>query len=553
MFSISTIHSFCWMVISDFNEDIRKWYRSKIPSELTELEEKERKGRAGAASDARKRQISRLTEKLEWLSEPQTFVYDPNGVNISQNSLSHAEVLHIFSDFVVEKPMMAEILVNKYPFIFIDESQDTDKRVINALFQMQSIHANEVTLGLFGDTMQRIFGGGEAELGKSLPKNWKTIDKELNHRSGQRIVGLGNAIRRQSDGRIQYAVENSDVGLVRFYLLPQGISNKDLIEKKIRCEMAELTGDPDWSTERSDETAILLLEHRMASRRLGFDDLVQALSVSKSIRDRIFEGKNSELNFFSKVVWPLARAIKARNSFEVMSILRTHNSPLLEEAVLSDNERDPLLPARRAENALREVLSDDNATLRDVLTIISRQKLLPVPSKLSSFVSQDEKTKDYREVEISSDAQGEALDNNEEGLGADDVAAWTDALGTLFTPVRAYQNYIDDNSTYRTHQGVKGNEFERVMVIMDDEEAGGFMFSYDQYFGAKQPSQATLEKIKLGEETGLDRTRRLFYVTSTRAKQSLAHVIYTSDKEAVRQSLIERGFADTSEVVLDIA
>ena len=51
------------------------------------------------------------------------------------------------------------------------------------------------------------------------------------------------------------------------------------------------------------------------------------------------------------------------------------------------------------------------------------------------------------------------------------------------------------------------------------------------------------------EETGLDRTRRLFYVTSTRAKNSLAHVIYTSDVTKVRGSLIEKKFAREGEII----
>jgi DNA helicase-2/ATP-dependent DNA helicase PcrA len=96
---------------------------------------------------------------------------------------------------------------------------------------------------------------------------------------------------------------------------------------------------------------------------------------------------------------------------------------------------------------------------------------------------------------------------------------------------------------------VKGNEFKRVMVVMDDDEAGGFLFSYEQYFGAKEPSQASQKKQDAGEETGLDRTRRLFYVTSTRAKNSLVHVIYTSDVTKVRSNLIAKGFALEGEII----
>ena len=100
IFAVSTIHSFCWSAITGFNEDIRKWYLEKIPYDLKDIREKEQKGRGGKASDARKRTIIRLTEKMDWLAEPRSFNYDPNGVNSSQDALSHADVLKIFSNFL---------------------------------------------------------------------------------------------------------------------------------------------------------------------------------------------------------------------------------------------------------------------------------------------------------------------------------------------------------------------------------------------------------------------------------------------------------------------
>ncbi|MBF4218368.1 Fis family transcriptional regulator, partial [Vibrio anguillarum] len=82
-----------------------------------------------------------------------------------------------------------------------------------------------------------------------------------------------------------------------------------------------------------------------------------------------------------------------------------------------------------------------------------------------------------------------------------EISAWAEALETGFFQIKNYKDYIDENSIFRTHQGVKGNEFERVMVVMDDDEAGGFLFSYEQYFGAKELSQASQKKRDAGEET----------------------------------------------------
>ena len=291
----------------------------------------------------------------------------------------------------------------------------------------------------------------------------------------------------------------------------------------------------------------------MVGRRLGFDRLWEALSKSKRIADRISEGKNSELNFFTTRILPLAEASQRSDQFEVMTILRAGDSPLLGEQVFNENLGDPLLPARLAEQAFNEVVSGKDVTFLQVLKIVAEHSLLPIPAKLRLFTDPPEEVEMSPELELEESAPpptDKASTEEQQDFDADEIGAWAEALETPFYQVQRYRDYVSENSIYRTHQGVKGNEFERVMVIMDDDEAGGFMFSYEQYFGAKEPSKNTIAKIEAGEETGLDRTRRLFYVTSTRAKSSLAHVIYTSDVEKVRQGLIDRKFAKSEEIFL---
>ncbi|MCO7580103.1 MULTISPECIES: UvrD-helicase domain-containing protein [Pseudomonas] len=543
VFAVSTIHSFCWAAITGFNEDIRKWYLETIPLELEKIQEEERRGRAGKASDARKKTINRLIEKMEWLAEVRSFVYDPNGVNSSKNALSHVDVLKIFSNFLSTKPMMVEIIINKFPFIFIDESQDTNKEVINAFFELQDSKSDSVVIGLFGDTMQRIFGGGEPLLGRSKPNAWITFDKKMNHRSARRIVGLGNQIRSEDDKRKQYARNGAVEGYVRYFLLPHSIPDKDEVEAKIREVMAEITCDSGWRDTQSKETAILLLEHKMAGRRLGFDELWEKLSKSITIKDRISEGKNSELNFFSDIVFPMAEASINKQRAELMSILRATESPLLEASLLAANKDDPLAIARAAEHMFRDVVSNEKVSFREVLEVLAKHKLLRIPVKLQSFVILPEES-GPSQTRVTSEFEVETLEQDDS-----EIAAWAEALETNFFQIKNYKNYTDGNSIFRTHQGVKGNEFERVMVVMDDDEAGGFLFSYEQYFGAKELSRDSQKKREAGEETGLERTRRLFYVTSTRAKSSLVHVIYTSDVTKVRKSLVEKRFAREDEIV----
>lgn len=97
-------------------------------------------------------------------------------------------------------------------------------------------------------------------------------------------------------------------------------------------------------------------------------------------------------------------------------------------------------------------------------------------------------------------------------------------------------------------QGVKGLEFPRVVVIMDDDEAQGFLFSYEKLFGAKGKTDTDIKNE--GKDTSIARTKRLFYVACTRAEQSLAIIAYTHNCDAVRQTAIKNNWFSEEEIIV---
>ena len=110
--------------------------------------------------------------------------------------------------------------------------------------------------------------------------------------------------------------------------------------------------------------------------------------------------------------------------------------------------------------------------------------------------------------------------------------------------------YVRGQSQFGTHQGVKGLEFPRVLVVINDDEARGFLFAYDKFFGTKEKSKADVENEAAGRETGSDRTRRLFYVTCSRAEKSLAIVYYSPDPAVARSAILQYGWFEQGEVEL---
>ena len=129
------------------------------------------------------------------------------------------------------------------------------------------------------------------------------------------------------------------------------------------------------------------------------------------------------------------------------------------------------------------------------------------------------------------------------------LKAWREALETPFEQIEGYARYVSDSSDFDTHQGVKGLEFPRVMVVISDEEANGFLFSYSKLFGAKEKSDRDIQNEQEGLETTIDRTRRLFYVTCSRAEESLAIVAYSENPAAVKAMVLKEKWFDENEVV----
>lgn len=94
-------------------------------------------------------------------------------------------------------------------------------------------------------------------------------------------------------------------------------------------------------------------------------------------------------------------------------------------------------------------------------------------------------------------------------------------------------------------------EFERVMVIIDDNAARSNNFSYDKLFGLEPKSDTDIKNESEGKDTTLDRTRRLLYVTCSRAVDSLAIVYYTDDIDKAYSTLLSNNWFAPEEVVIN--
>ncbi|MGR5235528.1 UvrD-helicase domain-containing protein [Vibrio alfacsensis] len=533
-FSVSTIHSFVWELIKPHPNDIREILRVSLQTDIEKLEDAQRRGRAGTkAAEDRPRQIASKQKRLDSLDRVQRFSYNPNGENAGRDSLNHTDVIGIAVELLISKPLLQRILIRKFPVLLVDESQDTKKDLIEALFVVQASHKEQFSMGLFGDVMQRIYFEGKEHLDQDLPDDWLKPKKEYNYRSPRRVVRLINKIREDVDQNVQLPAKDKE-GFVRLFIADSRVeTNKAEFEYSVCQEMAKITEDKLWIEDRKT----LTLEHHMAAVRGGFSNFFDPLYKVEKLKTSLLDGTHACTTLFSERVLPLINSLEAGNQFAISRIVSKY-SPLISPELLqvSSSPREELAKAKQAVDSLYALWDEtSDPSLHSILKEVHRSGLFPLPETLAVIAARKEE-KEYQE----SDAENDLNPT---------IEAWDNALKAKFSELKEYVQYISDESEFGTHQGIKGLEFPRVMVILDDKEARGTTFSYDKLFGAKPLTSNDLRNQQEGRDTGIDRTKRLFYVTCSRAEESLAIIAYTDNPTEIARTALQQGWFDKGEII----
>lgn len=523
LFHVSTIHSFVWDSIKTYQKDIKARYLQRLQANIDELQAKidATKNKETKTYKANQEKINHLIERKEAKEKIDKFIYNPNGDNLKANSLNHSDVIEIGTQMLQENRLLQQIITQQYPFMLIDESQDTRSGLVDAFFTIQKNYPNDFTLGLIGDIKQRIYMDGKADIKNLIPADWEKPEKVMNYRCGKRIIQLSNKISSVLDGSEQQARDDAPEGYVHLFLAnSHDVLDKIAKELDVRAKMSAITGDKQWNS----DVKVLTLEHSMAAVRLDFKDFYELFARLPKYQMSFLQGEMTDMTFFSNLIFPLVSMLKENDGIGVLNLLKKE-SPLL-EAVPDRDYPEMLGKIRKVLDELRSSNLEE-MKVSEIIEFVQRNMLFAIPGHLTL-----------------------ALNSKEEEVDKDDKEslAWFRALQLPLRQFKAYDDYVHERTPYATHQGVKGLEFPRVLVLIDEEAAKGNMFSYEKLFNVTHLSQTDIKNKEMGKENSIDRTSRLFYVTCTRAKESLAILMYTSNTERAKQTAIHNGWFGKNEI-----
>ena len=449
---VGTIHEYLWSVISKFQAELR----------LAVLE----------INAATKKPVPDLDTALQSVR----VTYGQYGRHFDRGEVFHDDVITLAQTLFSKYPKIARIMADAYPFVFVDEYQDTSSLVVQLLMDQYATVAQKPVVGFFGDAMQQIYSSDLDDITRRT--DLETITKLENYRCSKAVISVLNRLR--PDLQQVPAGHNADGDV---HLFVSGSGDQD----SYHSVMSQLAA-AGWTEQN---TKVLVLTHKGIAREVGYSQLLAAYGKLSFGNDRLNKHEEAYAEFFA-VIENIVDAYQAGRTGEFLSLLGRAGY-----RVKMQSDKQAIFDFMTRLLAIRS-----SETVADMLDHVKSNPLIRTPSRVLNF------------------EQKLAESEDDEG----DVAqAKRDFQSMLFavpySEVVSFEEFANDHTPFSTKHGVKGEEYENVLIIIDDKLWTQYKFA-DVFSG----NRSNVNRY--------ERTRKLLYVCLSRAMSGLAVLSLTALSEA---------------------
>ena len=528
LFVVSTLHSFLWGEIKTFTRDIRKALReSRIPQLIAKAAEKDNGGQSKQARKARTK-IAKLTEELGILNEVVSFRYDDAVYSqYSEGRLCHDDVIEIAGYLLKGKAIFRKVFGFRYPFILVDEAQDTFPVIVEA-FNAVAEGQGLPVIGYFGDPWQQIYEQRAGDF--QPPEGGEVITKTENFRCSESVIAFLNAFRKDVE-QFPAGDNKGRQGSVQITLVkaedPEA-PRKRYSEAQIDRALQRMDQAIEaWGWSGRDDVIRLFLARQMIARRLGFarlNSLFTGPYASATAQEDYESGEHFLLEPIVDAAWPLIRAHLAGDKRLVIDLLRAIGPAFDVRGKNQDRSLAEMVElSGQVVAELNEIWA--GGTLRDVYGYCRDQELIRLPERIIDHLSRDPRGEEY----------------DDEAHGSEKGDWLCDAFFSMGTAeLEKYSDFIQENTAYSTQHGVKGEQYSDVLVMFDDREAAWNNYSFSKLLTPKTSGVPT-------EGQSL-RSKRLAYVCFSRAVENLRILLYTDNPNSAKEELLQQNLFDESDI-----
>lgn len=485
---VDTIHAFCWSLIRNFQPALRS-----LVSAMPEWEEK--------LAEVNGIGIRIVAYELGY-----------RRVTTDTVALHHDDVLKLMVSLLPNEKFQA-FLTQQYPFVLIDEYQDTDIVVMSSMKEYLLGRAASPMIGLFGDHWQRIY---DKTCGYVAHEALTEIGKKANFRSATRIVDVLNRMRPELPQAVK---DERFVGsAIAFHTntwqgerrsgAGGGHWKGDLPAEAAHAYLATLIRklESDGWDLAPQRTKILMLTHNVLASEQGYDSITKIFSYT----DQFIKKEDPLIAYFCDVLEPACTAFRNKRFGEMFSLLGGSGP-----AVSSHADK---VAWSSSMDGLAKIWLD--STIGQVLDHMIQLARPPLPDAVLS-------------------ALGEATEwHGEEGEEPPRRVQQIRQLREVsYREVIALDRFIDGHTPFATKHSVKGDEFENVLVVLG---RGWNKYNFDQFL------QWSAEGVPTDKQDAFERGRNLFYVCCSRPTTRLA-LLFTQELSDTSLSVLGRWFDGSTE------
>ena len=478
-----TIHAFAWEIIKDF----QKALRAQIPN-LTD------------------RSKERIAETPGGITD-QEVIYNLGYPKLTEKEifLHHDDVIKLMT-FLLDDKKFQKILTSKFPIIFIDEYQDTNKAFADAIVRNFIEPQIGPLFGFFGDHWQKIYGTNSCGLIEASEGKLITIGKQANFRSDRLIVEALNRIRPElkqneydpeSAGEITICHSNAWQGARRTDNHWQGDLPEATAHEYLDKTLTILRGK-GWEI-NPETTKILMLTNNVLAAEQGYRSVFGAFSDT----DDFLKKNDDYIALLADVVEPGASAFVNGKYGEMFKAFNV-NLPKIKK------HSDKVLWHRDI-TRLNELRT--TGTVGSVIDLLKETK----KPRLSKRIEE-------RELKYNQLTQKPVNERAEDEISF--IQKMQNIKAIPYTEITNVVKYIDDQTLFSTKHGVKGAEFENVLIVFG---RGWNNYNWNQLL------EWMHDGIPKDKQDSFERNRNLFYVACSRPKKRLC-MLFTqklSDKALI--------------------
>lgn len=510
---VSTIHEFLWDCIKLFNNQLVKEFDA---INTLKHEEKPDKYTLG------------LIERIKSVEYSDRAFSD-----FEKGTVGHDDLIILSQKMFENYELLTSIIASKYPYLFVDEYQDTAPEIINAFLDfLLPRNTQKVVLGFYGDSHQKIYNSGVGSLKEYVDLEViDLINKIENYRSCQEVIDLLNNIRSNIKQEIPMGAEK-EKGSVKFIncinypskekkqkvkeyensLIPQKSKNYDSV-------IADLESN-GWKFGADSEDKILIIANSRVARRSGFGNLytvynkrfplgaADALIKREHPLTSLFVGSMDKKTSIERKtgIEHLIHHYTKGSFNEISTFLKRNGSHSINLKKHFDknviNEKIEGLITIRNTKSIKEVLE----YVLDNKLIVLSQGMIRLQEKIvknTDGLSDDEKSKIEKEKTF-----------------------YNAVLAMPYKEVVALFRYTQNQNVFSTKHGTKGEEYRNVLVVIDDTSWKS-QYKFEGYFDDSDTS-----------DDRKDRTKNLFYVSCSRAKENLVVLALSKMEEPAMNTIV---------------